>query len=47
MLHVVLCDMEVLWFKTGKAVQKRRGECCLRADNGMGSGKLEERSASR
>ena len=51
-LHVVLCGRYgVLWCKRGEAVEKRRGgegeRCCLRADHGIGIGKLEECSASR
>ena len=37
------------WCKRGEAFEKRRGGgggCCLRADRGMGSGKLVEYSAS-
>ena len=35
----------MLWCKRGEAVEKRKGGggcCCLRADHGMGSGKLVE-----
>ena len=39
--------MGVLWCKRGEAGEKRRGGSCLRADHGMGSGNLEECSASR
>ena len=44
--------MEELWFKRGEAVEKRRwgvggGGCGLRANHGMGSGNMEECSASR
>ena len=43
----------MLWCKREEAVQKRSGGggggggCCLRADHGIGSGNLEECSASR
>ena len=38
----------MLWCKRGEAVDKRReAGYCLRADHGMGSGNLEECSASR
>ena len=47
----VVCEILRCCGKKGEAVEKRRGGgggCCLRAEvHGMGSGNLEECSASR
>ena len=48
----VVCEMGCCGVREERLLRRKWGEgglggCCLRADHGMGSGKMEECSASR